>query len=327
MTKLVYYIFYCISLLPFRGLYILSDIEYFFVYRLFGYRRKVVRRNLATAFPEKKEEELRSIERRFYHWFCDYFFEAMKLLSISDDELRQHFRITNPELFDNAVATGQNVAAFLGHYGNWEYLSTVSVYSQSDWRMGLIYDPLHSKAFDYLFRRLRTSQPRGTVIPKKDILRQLITWRREGTGYVAGYIADQAPKWQNIHCWLPFLHHDTPVFTGAERITRKLNNQAIYVEMARPRRGYYTATYHLLSDNPAALPEHELTRRFFQCLEETIQRDPVPYLWTHNRWKRTHEEFDRRFQIVHGKVIEKSEVPSKPSEGLSSPSPSEGGDV
>ena len=120
---------------------------------------------------------------------------------------------------------------------------------------------------------------------------------------LSGYIADQAPKWQNIHCWLPFLNHDTPVFTGAERIMRKMNNVVFYVDIQRPRRGYYTITFQLITDEPNRLPEFEITRRFFQMLEESIRRDPVPYLWTHNRWKRTREEFDRKFRIVGGKVV------------------------
>ena len=61
--------------------------------------------------------------------------------------------------------------------------------------------------------------------------------------------------------------------------------------------------YKLITRNPNSLPEHEITRRFFQMLEETIRRNPPYYLWTHNRWKRTKEEFDKRYEIKNGKVI------------------------
>ena len=69
MTKIVYYFFYLISLLPWRVIYVLADIEYFFVYHLVGYRKKIVRHNMATAFPEKTPEELSAIERKFYRRF------------------------------------------------------------------------------------------------------------------------------------------------------------------------------------------------------------------------------------------------------------------
>jgi KDO2-lipid IV(A) lauroyltransferase len=171
-------------------------------------------------------------------------------------------------------------------------------------RICLIYDPLHSKAIDYVFYRLRSDPPIGVPTPKKDILRQLVTWRREGRMSLSGYIADQAPKWENIHLWLPFLNHpETPVFTGAERIARKMNDVVYYVKMSRPRRGYYDMEYILLSDDPVSLPAGELTRRFFKMLEASVREAPEYYLWTHNRWKRTKAEFDRRFEIVNGKVL------------------------
>ena len=109
-----------------------------------------------------------------------------------------------------------------------------------------------------------------------------------------GYIADQGPKWENIHLWLDFLHHDTPVFTGAERIIRKMNNAVFYVDMKRLRRGQYVCTFRLLTREPDKCEEHALTRRFFTLLEESIRRDPTCYLWSHDRRKRTHEEYDRR---------------------------------
>ena len=308
MTKIVYYIFYALSLLPFRVLYALSDFEYLILYRLIGYRRKIVRNNLTSSFPEKSETEIQEIERGFYHWFCDYFFEAIKLLSISDKELRKRLIITNSSVHEEWFRHGRNTAAILGHYCNWEWLSHVGYDMADNRKQCLIYDPLHSKSFDHLFYQIRSYPPNGIPVAKKNILRQLLAWKREGTMSLSGYIADQAPKWQNIHCWLTFLNHETPVFTGGERIMRKMNNVVFYVDMSRPKRGYYQVTYRLITDDPNSLPEFEITRRFFQMLEESIRKNPVPYLWTHNRWKRTREEFDRKFEIVCGKVVPRSDT-------------------
>jgi len=302
MYKLTYVFFYLLSLLPLRLLYGLADFEYLMIYHVIGYRRQIVRNNLATSFPEKSEAERRRIEKEFYRWFCDYFFEAVKLLSISEKELRQRFVITNSDVIEQSFREGQNVGAILGHYCNWEWLSCVGIGLPANRAVGLIYHPLRSKAFDRLFYAIRSCVG-GVPVPKKDILRQLVTFRREGTMSIFGYIADQGPKWENIHLWLPFMNHDTGVFTGAERIMRKMNNAVYYVEMNRPRRGYYTCTYHLITKAPQSLPEYEITRRFFGLLEQTIRRHPQYYLWSHNRWKRTHEEFDRRFQVINGKVV------------------------
>ena len=307
MTKAIYCLFYAISLLPFRLLYVLADIECFMLYHVIRYRRGVVRRNLVTSFPDKSEQEIVQIEKRFYHWFCDYFFEAVKLLSISDAELCRRFTIINSEEVEQCFKEGQDVAAILGHYCNWEWLSCVGMNLPLERETGLIYHPLRNKAFDYLFRKLRLHEKHSRVIPKQDILRYVLSRKKEGIRNICGYISDQGPKWKNIHLWLPFLNHEhTPVFTGGECIMRKMNNAVFYVEMSRPKRGYYTATYKLITRTPNALEPDGITRRFFQMLEQTIRREPAYYLWSHNRWKRTKEEFDRRFQVVNGKVIERT---------------------
>lgn len=307
MTQIVYVLFYTLSLLPFRILYGMADIGYVLLYYIIRYRRGVVRKNLVTAFPEKSIDDIKTIERKFYHWFCDYFLEAIKLLSISEKELRRRFTIINSEEVEQCFQEGQDVAAILGHYCNWEWLSCVGMNLPPERETGLIYHPLRNKTFDYLFRKLRSHERNSHVIPKKDILRYVVTKKREGVRNICGYISDQGPKWTNIHLWLPFLNHEyTPVFTGGERIMRKMNNAVFYVEMSRPKRGYYTATYKLITHEPNTLPADDITRRFFCLLEETIRQEPAFYLWSHNRWKRTKEEFDRRFQVINGKVVERA---------------------
>lgn len=307
MTQIVYVLFYTLSLLPFRILYGMADIGYVLLYYIIRYRRGVVRKNLVTAFPEKSIDDIKTIERKFYHWFCDYFLEAIKLLSISDKELRRRFTIINSEEVEQCFQEGQDVSAILGHYCNWEWLSCVGMNLPPEREIGLIYHPLRNKTFDYLFRKLRSHEQNGHVIPKKDILRYVVTKKREGVRNICGYISDQGPKWTNIHLWLPFLNHEyTPVFTGGERIMRKMNNAVFYVEMSRPKRGYYTATYKLITREPNTLPADDITRRFFCLLEGTIRQEPAFYLWSHNRWKRTKEEFDRRFQVINGKVVERA---------------------
>lgn len=133
-------------MLPFRVLYCISDFIYLIVYKIVGYRTRVVRKNLSSSFPEKSDNELREIERQFYHWLCDFFLEALKLLSISRKELDKRFIMTNPEVITDCFKEGQNVAAILGHYCNWEWLSRVGKdFNNDKWKVGLIYHPLYSR--------------------------------------------------------------------------------------------------------------------------------------------------------------------------------------
>lgn len=307
--KIVYPIFYVLSLLPYRILYGISDFFYLIMYHIVGYRKKVVRKNLSTSFSEKTPQELKEIEHGFYHWLCDYFVETLKLLTVSDEQLLKHIEFRNAEQIEEYYDKGQTCAAILGHYCNWELLSATGLAFKrhKEAVCGLIYHPLRSKIFDMLFKDIRQSKG-GVCIPKQEILRYLVRYRLEKRMWLFGYISDQSPKYLNIHCWLPFLNHDTPVFTGGEKIMKKMNDAVFYVDMQRPERGKYICTFRLITDKPAEMQENEITKIFFEMLENTIKRDPRLYLWTHDRWKRNHEHFDKYYVMENGHVTKRKDI-------------------
>lgn len=306
LYNIIYGIFYLVSKLPYRALYVISDIANLVLYHIVRYRRDIVRRNITSAFPEKSLEECISIERGFYKWFCDYFVETVKLMSVSRQELLSRIEFRGIDKIEECFDRGQTCAGILGHYGNWELLSATGlvIKKHPEAVIGLIYHPLRSQLFDRLFINMRQSMG-GVCVPKKDILRYLVSFRSQNLMNLFGYIADQAPRYRNIHLWLPFLNHDTPVFTGAERIMRKMNNAVFYIDVERPERGKYIYTFKLMTDKPGEMPEFEIAKKFFVMLEQTIRREPRFYLWSHNRWKRTREEFDKEFKIENGHVVRK----------------------
>lgn len=306
LYNIIYGIFYLVSKLPYRALCVISDIANLVLYHIVRYRRDIVRRNITSAFPEKSLEECISIERGFYKWFCDYFVETVKLMSVSRQELLSRIEFRGIDKIEECFDRGQTCAGILGHYGNWELLSATGlvIKKHPEAVIGLIYHPLRSQLFDRLFINMRQSMG-GVCVPKKDILRYLVSFRSQNLMNLFGYIADQAPRYRNIHLWLPFLNHDTPVFTGAERIMRKMNNAVFYIDVERPERGKYIYTFKLMTDKPGEMPEFEITKKFFVMLEQTIRREPRFYLWSHNRWKRTREEFDKEFKIENGHVVRK----------------------
>lgn len=306
LYNIIYGIFYLVSKLPYRALYVISDIANLVLYHIVRYRRDIVRRNITSAFPEKSLEECISIERGFYKWFCDYFVETVKLMSVSRQELLSRIEFRGIDKIEEYFDRGQTCAGILGHYGNWELLSATGlvIKKHPEAVIGLIYHPLRSQLFDRLFINMRQSMG-GVCVPKKDILRYLVSFRSQNLMNLFGYIADQAPRYRNIHLWLPFLNHDTPVFTGAERIMRKMNNAVFYIDVERPERGKYIYTFKFMTDKPGEMPEFEITKKFFVMLEQTIRREPRFYLWSHNRWKRTREKFDKEFKIENGHVVRK----------------------
>ena len=304
LYSLLHGLWYVLSLLPFRVHYLLSDLLYLITYRVAGYRVKIVRGNLETSFPEKTEHELRDIERRFYHLLCDYFVETVKTMTMSERQMRRHMVFKGTEEVARCVSDGQSCAVYLGHLFNWEWITSLPLWMPQTAHCAQLYHALENPTFDRLFLQLRQRWG-AECIALVDILRKTVEYKRQGTSTVIGYIGDQVPHWNNIHHWCQFLNHDTPVMTGAERIAVKNNQALFYLEVRQLRRGYYEAEFKLITREPKQLKEYESVDIYFRMLEANIRRQPELWLWSHNRWKRTREEFNERFQVINGKVVEK----------------------
>ena len=294
---------YSLSLLPLRVLYVLSDMAYLLVYHVIRYRRKLVRKSLADSFPEKDAAERLHIEHGFYHWFCDYLCEEVKAFSISREELRRRLVYTNPELLEHyLLGQHKSVVLYLGHYCNWDWVSGISVHMSEGFKASQVYHVLENPVADKLMLYPRSRMGNENV-PMQDVLRYLVKKRNAGQTTGIGMIADQAPFWNNIGHWLTFLNHpQTPVLTGAEKLARRFDMACLYLDMRCLRRGYYEAEFKLITDRPGDEPEHSITEEYYRLLEASIRRQPHLWLWTHKRWKRTREEYDRMIDPATGRI-------------------------
>ncbi|MFA6872719.1 MAG: acetyltransferase [Bacteroidaceae bacterium] len=291
----LFFLWYILSLLPFWILYRISDLLYFPLYYGIRYRRRVVRKNLVESFPEKDFSEILKIEKNFYHYFCDYFIETLKLFSISRNTISKRMHFEGIELLNERLKE-QNCVVYLGHYCNWEWIVSLPLHTLPGITSAQIYHELENKAFNGLFLRLRGRF--GAVnIKMKQALRQLLHYNREHKRFVVGFIADQSPNWNSINLWTNFLNHDSAVFTGAERMARKVEAAVFYLDITRVKRGYYCANFVEMTNRPSELDEDALTIDYTNRLEQSIRKNPQYWLWSHNRWKRTHADYLKRMQI------------------------------
>lgn len=296
MKNLTYYLsfalWFIISLLPLWVFYRLSDGLYYLVYHVVRYRRRVVYANLRSSFPEKSEAEIERIAKNFYSFFCDYIVETLKLFSMGEKNIRKRMKFEGLDQVKEDFANGRSVSVYLGHYCNWEWISSLGLHL--DEQCGQIYHPLENATLDRLFLYMR-GRFKAQSIKMDDTFLTILKWKKEGRKNIVGYIADQVPGYNNIHYWADFLHHDTPVFTGAERISKIMDTAVYYIDVERPRRGYYVARFIKIADSLNEHPVFFATEQYFRLLEKNIQRAPQYWLWSHKRWKRTREEFNRMF--------------------------------
>lgn len=276
-----------ISLLPLRVLYGISDGLYVLVYKVFGYRKKVVFENLHNAFPEKSEKEIKEIARKFYHHFCDLLVETVKLWNLPKKNALKRIRWVNIDLIREYYDKGKSLLIVCGHYGNWEATYQIGLLTK---HLPLpVYKPLNNKYFDKQLLKSRTRY-QAEPVPMHNIFRKLVECKKNNVLSLTALVSDQTPLKSEIQHWTKFLNQDTALYLGVEKIAKKFDYPVLYLWMDKPKRGYYNIYCKTLTDNPAQLEGHELTEMHVKALEDDIKRKPELWLWSHRRWKHKKED-------------------------------------
>ena len=286
MEAIAYYIFYGInwilSLLPLRILYLFSDLVYFILYYIFSYRRKVVSINLKNSFPEKTDEELKIIEKKFYRHLADLMVEILKMTHMSSKEQIKRFSYTNLEVIDRLREEKRDIIAVLGHYNNWEWPTLLPDYLK--YKTIIIFKPLQNKYFNGFFNNQRSKH--GIVLtPTSLIIREIIKNKINKIKTFSVFISDQIPAKGDIKYWTTFLNQDTAVFTGAGKIAAKYDMAVVFFHVQKIKRGYYNLDIELLHEHTAGLSEEVITETHVRRLEEIIREKPEFWIWSHRRWK------------------------------------------
>lgn len=285
MEKIRFYsalpLYWIVSLLPHWFLYVISDGLYFII-RLIGYRKKVIMKNMEHSFPEKSEHEIHNIRNQFYRHFCDLLIETIKLRYISRKQMRKRITFENIAYLENITNQGRDVLAILGHYGNWEYVPAINMHISAQ---GCdVYRPLKNKSYDKLMLQLR-SRFGNINIPMKDTLREILKMKQQNTRYVMGLIADQSPARSDKMVYMPFLNQNTPMLLGPGKMAQRTNDVVVFLEMSKPKRGYYHVKVVPLFENAGQIDDLEITATYMKHLEGMIMRKPHLWLWSHKRWK------------------------------------------
>jgi len=280
MYYIIYGFLYLLSLLPFFILYGISDACAFIMYKVAGYRKGVVLNNLDIAFPEKSTEEKRRIAWQFYRNLTDTFIETIKLLSLSDERIRQR-ATTNAEVISDLEKKGKNIQLHSGHQMNWEF-GNYAVAMNSKIPFIGVYMRISNKAIDRLFYSLRSKK--GTVLVAAQEFRNRVH-SVFTSQYILGLVADQNPGVPSTAYWQMFFSRPAPFVTGPDKGARKNNTAVVFVKFVKKRRGYYHFENKLIAENGAEMKDGELTHTYRDFLEEVIREDPANYLWSHRRWK------------------------------------------
>lgn len=278
---LIYPFIWVISILPHRLFYGFSDFVFFFVYHVFGYRRKVVQNNLNLVFPDKPKEEINRIEKEFYKHLCDTFLEMVKTMNLSKKAVAKKYQVVNPEVLLE-IEKERSIIILCAHYANWEWNVSINNYVNS--KGYAVYQQVNNTYFDKFIRKTR-ARWNTTLITQGQTAKTVIQNFRNNVRATYGMVSDQSPQAHRAHYWTNFMGIKVPIFNGGEALARKTGLATVFLKVSKVKRGHYKAELIPIALNGKETEEHEITNKFLRLTEEQIHEKPEYYLWTHKRWK------------------------------------------
>ena len=280
--KIIFTFLLLFSKLPLKILYLFSDFMLFVIYHLVGYRRKVVLENLQNSFPDKSKEEIKSIEKKFYINFCDYLAETFKSFTISSTELRVRVQHLNQDIFQEAKQENKNVILLAGHIFNWEWFNALATVIPQDHSFP-VYRKVQSSFWEQKIKELR-NRFGNHALEAKEVVRHIFRNPNDGNS-VYMFVADQTPHFSEVTFGLNFLNQKTPAFVGYDKLSTRMDLAFVFCEMKKVKRGYYQINYYRIYPDGEKFVENEVVKKFHHLLENTINKRPDNYLWSHRRWK------------------------------------------
>ena len=273
------------SKLPLKILYIFSDCTFFLIYHIVGYRKEVVSENLRNSFPHRTNEELKKIRKNFYLNFSDYIVETLKSFTMSSHELRVRVQHLNQDIFHEAKAEGKNVILLSGHVFNWEWFNALATIIPQE-NSFPVYRKVQSNFWEEKVKSIR-NRFGNHAIEAKEVIRHIFRNPNDGNS-VYMFVADQTPHFSEITYGLNFLNQKTPAFIGYDKLSTRMDLAFVYCDMKKVKRGFYQINYYRIYPDGEKFVEHEVVKKFHKLLENTINKRPDNYLWSHRRWKYQH---------------------------------------
>ncbi len=264
---------------------------YLVLYRIVGYRKKVVSTNLRKSFPKYSVERLEALEKRFYRYFCDLILESIKNLTIGRVELERRLVFEDLTPFKKHFEKNQSVVVVMGHLGNWE-LGGSRFAIEPLHKMYIIYHPQSNQQVDAMLCKMRSRFGNG-LYPMQSAFRKMTEHKDDLTATT--FISDQTPPFRTTFK-LQFLNQETRVYLGASKLAKRFNYPVIYAGIKRVRRGHYSIKLEELVVNPTEHTVEGIARLFYARLESDIRELPETWLWSHRRWKHNEREEQMKLQ-------------------------------
>lgn len=254
-----------------------------FGYAPLGIRRRVVEKQLRSAFPNKSETEIEQIARACYGHLGRTSIETAVLPSYSREQIIDLFEEVNGwSIVEERMALAKGLIVITGHLGNWElggaYLAA----------RGLPIDAVARHMANPLFDRYLTATRERigmTIVHDEAAVRRVPRSLRSGRA--VAFLVDQGALGL-ASTWVPFFGRYAKTPRGPAVFALRLGTPMVFGVALRQPSGRYQLTFEPIDVNETGDREADIDRivaDYTLALERWVRRAPEQYFWHHRRWK------------------------------------------
>ncbi len=239
------------------------------------------RKNLARAFPELSEAEVRATAKEMWDNLGRTVGEYPKLHDIDCYAPGGRAEVLGAEHIDRARDDGKAGIFFSGHLANWEIMPLAV--AQRGCAISLVYRRANNPAVNDMLLKARGAITETNVPKGAAGARQMIEIVRQG-GHL-GMLVDQK---LNTGIAVPFFGRDAMTAPAVAQLGLKFGIPLIPVSVARLNGARFRVTFHPPLEMPNSgdrtTDVHTIMVEVNRLLEGWIRENPAQWLWLHRRW-------------------------------------------
>lgn len=276
---------FCIRRFSFRTVQIIGSSFGTFIHSVIGLRKGLVLSNLRHAFPEKSEDEIRSIAKASYRNLFMAYLEILVMDTLSEAKLKNMIAFPDSGTIDEILKRKKGLIILSGHYGNWELLAlSVPLFSKQTYT--IVVQKQRNPYVNDFMTRMRGRFGTKIVVMERAFRESL---RALSNNEAVALIADQSGPESGIYTRFfgrPASTHQGPavfqVRSGAPMVIALLVREGL--EKFRIDFEEIDTTGLTGTDEEKM---QQITERHVSVLERHIRQRPDHWLWMHKRWKHT----------------------------------------
>ena len=248
-----------------------------------GKNARVIEQNLRLCYPGQTDDWIRRTVRQNMISTGQTGLEFAKTWGMPPEYSIEHIRkVTNGDVFFDALKEGHGVLAITPHYGTWEFMNA---WLNQHAPAVIMYKPGKDRGVDAFVREARSRLSAHMVPTDERGVKQMLKCLK--TGGFTIILPDHVPS-DNGGLYAPFFGVNALSTVLTPRLVQKTKCKVVCMTCTRlPGEDGFEIYFEAPHPDIYSSDLQTATAGMNLSLESLIRRDPTQYQWSYKRFKRT----------------------------------------